>query len=293
MTLVVSEISHLGIVMVGDSAVTELSEQGKTYSQAVKVQYSERAKIGISMWGWAPKPSTNIKADRWLSDFLQTKVSNESDIEDVAWDLIVEADRLFEGSEFAHSNWGRLARGFHIAGYSQGQPRLWHIHCGHSHEHPHSLILYKDFPENYAIAYRLSVNLGPSSDSTSAVDQFATFEFKRGLPLTDLTDNPFSSKPHNDYIKMLNAGHYFHLRNGEYRTFSKIYDKKIRQIRRAGAIQYEESLDDRLLFYKELVVSVSNILRRQGMPPRVNDRLSAFAFNEDGLQIDERLQVPI
>jgi hypothetical protein len=55
MTLVVSDISRLGVLMVGDSAVTikRRNLPDEVESGAVKVQYSEKVNIGVAMWGYA------------------------------------------------------------------------------------------------------------------------------------------------------------------------------------------------------------------------------------------------
>jgi hypothetical protein len=52
MTLIVSDISRYGIIMVGDSAVTRCTGGVKTVTaDAYKVQYAEPANIGFALWG--------------------------------------------------------------------------------------------------------------------------------------------------------------------------------------------------------------------------------------------------
>jgi len=73
MTLVVSDISTYGIIMVGDSAVT--NRIGKTVSvssDAAKVQYCGKTNVGFALWGNAGVGSKRM--DYWLDDFINFRL---------------------------------------------------------------------------------------------------------------------------------------------------------------------------------------------------------------------------
>ncbi len=67
MTLVVSEISRHGVVMIGDSAITY--SMGDTVvgvrDGASKVHYSEKANLGFAFWGNASVCGQQMDAWSW------------------------------------------------------------------------------------------------------------------------------------------------------------------------------------------------------------------------------------
>lgn len=144
MTLVVSDISKHGVVMVGDSAVTK--KRGGTVvdvvAGAVKVQYCPSANIGISMWGYGQVNGVHL--DKWVFDFLQGSVTPTDTVESVGNRL---AKQINEKHTPTGKPWSELVCGFHLGGYVSGLPHLYHVHCGHQGEPSHELRLYKDFPD--------------------------------------------------------------------------------------------------------------------------------------------------
>ncbi len=141
MTLVVSDISSLGIVMVGDSAVT-LGQNGSVISGAVKVQYSSIANVGFALWGNAG--TLPARMDHWIADFIQNSVQPNESVEDIGQKLVTQLNPILSSSG---SPWKDLVRGIHIAGYKNGLPCLFHVHSGHYNEPAHELRLYKDYPD--------------------------------------------------------------------------------------------------------------------------------------------------
>src|SRR3989338_9888070 len=82
MTLVVSDISIHGIIMVGDSAVTRRSAFGVTVAaDAVKVQYCSKANIGFALWGNAGTGSSRM--DSWLNQFIQNQIQSNDSVEGI------------------------------------------------------------------------------------------------------------------------------------------------------------------------------------------------------------------
>ena len=145
MTLVISDITRHGIVMIGDSAIT--LRQGNTivdvHDGAAKVQYSPEANVGITMWGHGSIDGRTI--DAWIADFIKSNIAPGEDLEIIGLRL---ADQLNADLRQLGKPWNQLRSGFHLAGYKNGLPRLWHIHTGHQDEPQHELRLYRDFPEN-------------------------------------------------------------------------------------------------------------------------------------------------
>lgn len=143
MTLVVSEVSGLGIVMVGDSAVT-FHEGGhpKVRSGVAKIQYSDQANIGFAMWGRACVGT--VPMDRWLSAFIADQTAAGDRLADVASRL---ADSLnADLSALGPVAWNKQRRGIHVAGYVEGLPHLYHVHTGGDANASHELRVFPDFP---------------------------------------------------------------------------------------------------------------------------------------------------
>ncbi len=137
MTLVLTEITDLGIAMSADSAVTEVASIGGTpyrrvLTGAVKLQPIPYLNAGISIWGEAivPAGTARIPADMWLHDFVR-RHSAVGSLEEFAKQLEAELRRSFGKRP------GDTARlGFHLVGYTptvEGPlPDFWHIHDGPS-----------------------------------------------------------------------------------------------------------------------------------------------------------------
>lgn len=143
MTLVVSEITRLGVVMVDDSAVTFDEGAGSTVRTGVaKVQYAASANIGFAMWGTACVGSSSM--DMWLQEFISTSVDFGDQLEDVASRLADSLNQAIAGSGTV--SWNRERRGIHIAGYVDGLPHLYHVHTGGDPNAQHELRVFRDFP---------------------------------------------------------------------------------------------------------------------------------------------------
>lgn len=139
MTLIVSEISSYGIVMVGDSAITRKKNGSAAYHDGcVKVQFSEKARIGFSIWGRANVG--NRRMDEWLSEFIEKRIGDNEPIESVGQRLADELNAELKAEQQC------FQRGIHIAGYVDNLPVLWHVHSGHLDEAPHEIKLYRDYP---------------------------------------------------------------------------------------------------------------------------------------------------
>src|SRR5437773_5302058 len=144
MTLVVSDISRYGIIMVGDSAVTGSSRGVKgVTADAYKVQYAKAANIGFALWGNAGVDHRRI--DHWLADFIRDNVKAGDAVENTGHKLVNSLNAILGK---IGRQWKDLVRGIHIGGYRDGLPVLFHAHCGHENEPAHELRLYHDFHDD-------------------------------------------------------------------------------------------------------------------------------------------------
>lgn len=245
MTLVVSDISSLGIVMVGDSAVTR--SDGSVVSGALKVQYSEAANMGFALWGTAGVD--NRRLDFWLADFISNGIKAGDTVEAVGKRLADDLNPILLKSG---NSWSSMVRGIHVAGFRNGLPVLFHVHCGHDNEPAHELRLYKDYPDdqNWSESFfERTLSFGFIHLRNGYHPLFAPL-FQRALQYAgDLRANFNIQIPH-------------------------------------------PSLDGRLEFYKLLVRYVAGTLKASKLTPGVNDALSAIGFTVNGLQINELLSLP-
>ncbi|WAC08412.1 MAG: hypothetical protein OS130_04250 [Thermodesulfobacteriota bacterium] len=248
MTLVVSDISHLGIIMVGDSAVTYKSNANdlEVSDGAVKIQYAPKVNVGFAFWGDASV--NNIRIDNWMINFIKYHIKPNDSLETIGDKLVSQLNPILTST---NKPWKDLVRGIHIAGYRNGLPCLFHIHTGHNDEPAHELKFYRDFPDD---------------------QKWSEFQFSY----------------------FLNFG-FIHLGNGYHPLFGPLFDyvlKYSKELRANLNIEFpQKNIIGRLEFYKLLVKFVAGTLIASGIHPGVNDKLSAVVFNENGLLIDERLNL--
>ena len=123
MTLVVSDISRHGIVIVGDSAIT--TGGGAAQGGAAKVHYSPAANVGFATWGDARVG--DIYMDEWLSDFAENHIPKSTSVEKVGQLLVDTLNPLMATNG---RTWDDMRRGSHVAGYRGKVPVLFHVHSG-------------------------------------------------------------------------------------------------------------------------------------------------------------------
>lgn len=238
MTLVVSEISRHGIVMVGDSAVTRDRHVLPDYP-AQKIQYCAKINAGLAMWGKAF--GLGIDMDKWIARFLENDVHRGDGLEEVGNRLADSMNTMLIATGLP---WGELVRGFHLTGFVNGLPRLWHVHCGHPTEGAHELRLYKDFPED------------------------------NGIP-----ESKFEKDLYSGQGFMLRNG-FFRLYTRLYDSLTS-YSASLRK---DFKIDFPgDSLEGRIKFQQMLVRFVSDVLDATGRERYVNDQLSVVAFDRHGI----------
>jgi hypothetical protein len=243
MTLVVSDISRHGIVMVGDSAVTSATgvEDG-----AVKIQYAEAANIGFALWGDAQVDGTYM--DHWLAEFIKNQVLVRESVENVGQKLAAGLNSLLGRSG---RSWSEMARGIHLAGYRNGLPVLFHVHCGHANEAAHELRLYHDYPDD---------------------QKLSEAQFQNFLNQPDV------------FVHLRNG---YHRHFGPLFANILTYSAQMKVLLNIDFPRH--CLEGRLDFYKTLVRFVAGVLAASGEDPGVNDRLSSIAFDSRGIVKNEIL----
>ena len=249
MTLVVTDVSRHGIVMVGDSAITILEGDPKivgTEGGAAKVQYSPELNLGITVWGYGDVGG--LRVDQWVCDFLAS-LDKKDDLETVGERIVRElnAIRDQEGLTGNPETWG----GFQLASYLNDIPRLWHVHNGHEGKPVREFRLHRDYPDD-------------------------------------------QGWPDEEFIASLRRGWSVHLRNGYLQVFSALFDSLDcyrKRLRKEGILLPREDLQGRLEFYKMLIGFVADTLKAAEVHPGVNNKLSAVAFTQEGLVVDELLPV--
>lgn len=143
MTLVLSDLSRHGIIMIGDTAVVRRAGGVAVGNagDADKVQYFTEAKIGAAIWGILSIGKTT--SDLVLAEFIRDHDSAGLGLEECGNGL---ARRFNELMDSAGLDTRDRAGGIHLGGYIGENPKLWHVHWSATGvDGPWALA--KDFPE--------------------------------------------------------------------------------------------------------------------------------------------------
>lgn len=129
MTLIITDLSAVGIVMTTDTAMSYVAS-GKVVCitpDGAKLQRVPYLNAGVSMWGRGnlPTPSGDVRTDQWIARFIAANGSATS-LGEFAQRLARESRRLLPNAVQSPNDW----LGFHLAGYVRGEPKrpcLYHI----------------------------------------------------------------------------------------------------------------------------------------------------------------------
>lgn len=244
MTLIVSEVSRHGIVMVGDRATRyQCGEHIETKDVASKVFYSKTLNMGFSCWGNA---SFNGKQmDFWMENFINSQIRPNDTMKQVALNLEQQLQKELSETK---KPWEELVFGIHVAGYMDNFPRLWHIHCGHHGEPPHEPRLHFDFPED--------------TDHTS-------------LDILE-RDMKNAANPLSFHLRNGKLGLFAHLFNS-----MKNYMASLKQ--NEGIDFPYNSLEGHLEFYRLLVEFIANMLSATKQKRLISKETTFIAFDKNGL----------
>jgi len=202
MTLVLTEITSVGIAMAADSAITkikggkilEIDEQG--WKKLIRVP---KINAGISYWGMIGA-ITKRQFDIWLQEKIDN--GNYTDLNSFADYLVDELNRACKNIPLQQG----YDVGIHIAGYSKwtdnvSRPTFFHIHNGHGRI---KLNDKRDSKKNI-------IYINPVWDS----DPRKLFEKH--------FDFPDPNKPLQENIRILNNGGWI-TRNGDFFLYSVFQD---------------------------------------------------------------------
>jgi hypothetical protein len=273
MTLIISEVSRFGIVMVADSAVTEEYPESWTLNSGVPAPPTVRTgaqkiipvgaiSAAIGVWGFGTigtpnNPCAMIPIDVFLQDFADS-IGQGTSIEEVGNELAdIVNDRIVVGT---------ARGGFHLAGYIQGGdmqfPALYHIHTGHRASPPHDpLRLYRDYP------FGMYSNQGLSLEDTEAIDR---------------------------WVRDLQTG-VFTLRNGAYDVyayFSPYLHNLVERMRREINFVcpdyrgFQSELEARCAFLKLQVKTICEFYRMSNRLNVIAMPISCIAISPEGMRFE-------
>ncbi len=131
-TIVISDISNLGVAMVADTAITIDDRSFVGFQKLFKVP---QINAGISIWG-----NLNIRgtdADEWIRHFINNYIPEDMNLSDMAnrlkeklndtfRDRLINENRKMEEMGIH----GACRMGMHVAGFENDIPRLFHINNG-------------------------------------------------------------------------------------------------------------------------------------------------------------------
>jgi hypothetical protein len=136
MTLILTEISDIGIAMAADSAITVpiTRPDGTTVYRVLtgvhKLQVVDKLNAGISIWGLGQ--IGNMDTDIWLQDFINDQRENYNTLNEFAVLLQNELRNRIPQINFRERPLGTI--GFHLAGFVDHLNRptatFYHIHNG-------------------------------------------------------------------------------------------------------------------------------------------------------------------
>lgn len=144
MSLIVTQVSNYGIVMIGDSAETNITKNNSKYIRiGVNKVIQVHKKFGISFWG--DGKINKLPMDFFLEDLINEKINSDIKLYELAnliCNTINNNKNFFDTEKIC---------GFHIAGYEKFNdrflPSIYHVHNHNNKKsHKHKLKVYHDFP---------------------------------------------------------------------------------------------------------------------------------------------------
>lgn len=247
MTLVLTELSPLGITMAADSAVTitnTVTGLSHVHNNAArKLQTIPYLKAGISCWGMGA--INGISTDQWLANFIAAN-SAINNLGNFAASLENELNRLI----LPNPNPQHSRLGFHLAGYEiyQGSPTpsFYHIHEGAS-----------------------------------------TTLQQRGITINPNQFNANHDVPPPIAIQLLAQGQGWITRNGDYRLYANIFqslETLFQQLLPLGIrIPDSQNLADRAEYLVFQLRTLSEIYRLSNLIPGIGGDIYFVTISQVGL----------
>lgn len=312
MTLVVSEVSEYGIVMLGDSAISEqafsdlppyspLTQPIVKSVNVAKVFYLSRVNIAVSMWGYAcmMNDGRRVPAHPLVRSFLEEISRDGIDLETLGSDLAKFSTERLEPLLAEYGGWSGLRCGFHVGGYIDSSPALYHVHCQLDgiEDEAHEPRLYKDFPDDRGLEVTRQMafggDLGICSPYLDIGDTTSAGSWGGGYPTGTSCGSPLPypfppGTPADIAIRSLRENGFFHLRNGAIDdfidSFDNLYGRTRDDVVHKGTQCLARDLDERYRFYQGLVEEVCDMYSgmRFGQPYLVGRPIFGCWFNDRG-----------
>jgi hypothetical protein len=270
MTLILTELSHAGIAMAADSAISK-SVNGKIVTkdqlQWNKLLRVARINSGVSYWG-----SIGLIAKGRFDEWLDQKIQNGS-----YTDLRSFTDYLAGEMNYAVGNkpLGKDQQvGIHVAGFERSpdgtsMPTLFHIHNGHSR-----LV----FQQKY-----FNVN-----GKKVVVETIPKWEILPRKLFARHNDFSFESQE-PDALRRLDTGYL--TTNGDYAEFSMIFNSLRPLIESLNTVPgfsipaRPNELGPRLGFLKTLIEFTINIYKCSSKPKVIGGKVHTLGIRADGTYI--------
>ncbi|MEW6265362.1 MAG: hypothetical protein AB1641_19970 [Thermodesulfobacteriota bacterium] len=247
MTLVLTEVSPLGITMAADSAVTIINTiTGLSHvrnNAAQKLRIIPYLNAAISCWGLGT--INCVSTDHWLANFISAK-STINNLGDFAITLENELNSLIPPNP--NPQHSRL--GFHLAGYEMYQgspaPSFYHIHEGES-----------------------------------------TTLQQRGITINLNKFNANHDLPPAIAISLISQGQGWITRNGDYQLYVNIFaalETLFQQLLPLGIrIPNSQNLSDRAEYLVFQIRTISEIYRLSNLIPGIGGYIHYVTISQRGL----------
>jgi hypothetical protein len=163
MTLIITDLSAVGIVMIADTAMTRLAT-GEPVNDGRKLQRVPYLNAGLSMWGRGNLPTLgNIRTDQWTARFIADN-GDATSLGEFAQRLASQLRQLLPDPVRSENDW----LGFHLAGYVRGEPKRPCLH------HIRNI----DIPDGVVRPYEFSAE--PEKDVLETVPRGEHREWRNG-----------------------------------------------------------------------------------------------------------------
>jgi hypothetical protein len=247
MTLVLTEISPLGITMAADTAVTFIDKNTNLShvqnNAALKLQTIPYLNAGISCWGMGT--INGVLTDKWLTSFIANN-SSLTTLKDFANKLESELNRLIP----TNPNPQNARLGFHLAGYEAYQgssaPSFYHIHEGAS-----------------------------------------TTLQSRGIVVNPNQFNANNDIPPAIALQLVSNGQGWITRNGDYQLYVSIFtllEKLFQQLQPLGiVIPNTQNLSDRTEYLVFQIRTISEIYRLSNLIPGIGGNINYVTISQTSL----------
>ena len=247
MTLVLTELSPLGIAMAADSAVTIQNMQTGYIrvlpSAAVKLQPIPYLNAGISCWGLGK--IENKSTDDWIMQFIDTH-RNITTLGDFAVELAASLNAVLP----PNTN-GDNRIGFHLAGYEDFNgiplPSFYHVHDGPS-----------------TVLANRGVSVNPNQVNANH----------------DMPPNLFISMQRRGEGWIMRNGDYI-----LYANIFGLLESFFKQLIPLGIqIPNSQNLDDRAEYLVFQIRTVSEIYRMSNLIPGIGGQIDYMTINSNGIR---------